>query len=233
MKFFKILTLLILCSFLWGCAVAPYASIHYSEPTTIYEISNEKKIDKPFEEVWESLVKNLSKSFFVINNIEKASRIINLSFSTDNPERYVDCWETTRTFNKGNMQKISQYEVASRSTYITGGTCGPYNNLPLTITVNRHPSLEGRVNIYIAPDGKGTIITVNTKYILSLDADGYAVAENAFGQVVLRENLPSKTPPSCSFNTKTTGNIYLNDPKSGDINIICSSKGVLKGKYWI
>lgn len=186
MKNLQKFTLLILCSFLGGCASVPQSTHDYRAPTTKYATINEMKVEQPFDEVWDKFVKNLATSFFAINNIEKASRIINVSFSTDNPERYVDCGETSRSFTKGGSTEFYRYEVASHSTYKSGGTWGPYNNLPLIFTVSRRPSLEGRANIYIAPDDKGTITTVNVRYSISLNADAYAQRENMYGTEVVR-----------------------------------------------
>ena len=222
------LWLLALSSFLWGCAAIPHSTQYYIEPTTEYEIVTEKRIDKPFEEVWDGLVENLSKSFFIINNIEKTSRIINVSFSTDRAEQYVDCGETTRTFSRGSVNETYQYEVASQSTYKEGGTGGRYNNLPYVMTVNRKPSLKGRSNIYIAPEGDGTIVTVNTKYIMTLDDDGYVVSENPYGAATRQDNLPSEKKKMCNFNTNATGKIQFYHPQKGRVEILCRSKGILE-----
>ena len=74
----KTLTL-ILILILGGCATS---SINYTPPE-ITKIDNQVTIDEDFEIVWDRLVKNLASDFFVINNIEKSSRIINVSFSTN------------------------------------------------------------------------------------------------------------------------------------------------------
>src|SRR3546814_8710634 len=68
-----------------------------SDLPTQPSLTNSRTVNAGFEETWDRLVRNLSSEFFVINNIEKASRIINVSFQTDAPERYVDCGVTHRT----------------------------------------------------------------------------------------------------------------------------------------
>ena len=88
---------------LLGCATYPTSSYVYMPPNEV-KYDNEAFVDKPFGVVWDELVEQLSKSFYVINNIEKASRIINVSFSTDTPEEYVDCGISTREYGvKSNM----------------------------------------------------------------------------------------------------------------------------------
>lgn len=223
------LLLLALSAFLWECATIPHSTQYYIEPTTEYEIVIEKRINKPFEEVWEGLVENLSKSFSITNTIEKgSSSIINLSFSTDRPEQYVDCGETTRTFSRGSVNETYQYEVASQSAYKEGGTGGRYNNLPYTMTVNRRPYLRGRSKIYIVPEGDGTIVTVNTKFIMTLDDDCYVVSENPYGAVTRQDKLPSEKSKMCNFDTNTTGKIQIYHPQNRRVDILCRSKGILE-----
>ena len=57
----------------------------YSPPLMSGTPTNEVVLPENFEVVWKRLVKNLSADFFVINNIEKASRLINISFSANQP----------------------------------------------------------------------------------------------------------------------------------------------------
>ena len=76
-----------------GCATS---SLNYSPPSTSYTIKHSVQINEDFEVVWDRLVKNLASDFFVINNIEKNSRIINVSFSASKPTDFVDCGITTR-----------------------------------------------------------------------------------------------------------------------------------------
>src|SRR3954449_382638 len=60
-------------------------------PSTLYaNQTNTKIIAKSKDQVWDSFIPALSSKFFVINNIDKASGLINVSYSGD-PEKYVDC----------------------------------------------------------------------------------------------------------------------------------------------
>src|SRR3972149_6139198 len=65
------------------------------------QVSNEIVVSRPQSEVWDILVKELSKSFYVINNIDKESRIIKVSFSSNNPSEYIDCGKAYRTYAQG------------------------------------------------------------------------------------------------------------------------------------
>ena len=107
---------------LLGCATMTSSYDYMPPKKAIYD--NESFIDRPFEVVWDELVKKISKSFYVINNIEKASRIINLSFSTDTPVEYVDCGETTREYGKTPNISTYTYSVAEPSSYKMGARGG-------------------------------------------------------------------------------------------------------------
>src|SRR3546814_8027348 len=77
-----------------GCAAQ--ADLNYRKPTQP-SLTNSRTVNAGFEETWDRLVRNLASEFFVINNIEKASRIINVTFQTDAPERYLARALTHRT----------------------------------------------------------------------------------------------------------------------------------------
>ena len=112
-----------------GCATPGTSTFDYTPPQKPTKIQNETIVSKPFETVWDSFVRELAKSFYVINNIDKQSRIINVSFSTDTPETYVDCGITTHTYSRGDERQTYKYNLASASTYKMAGV---NNQLPQT-----------------------------------------------------------------------------------------------------
>ena len=125
--------------------------------TAVKPIQNEAVINKPFSQVWDELVKGLAKSFYVINNIEKASRLINVSFSTESPQSYVNCGKSIRTYERDNERANYEYEIAASSTYkLAAGRVGQYGQYIGTLHVHRSTSLEGRVNVYVAPQKEDT-----------------------------------------------------------------------------
>ena len=185
---------------LLGCATMMTSSFDYTPPSkAIYD--NEIFVDRPFEVVWDELVKKISKSFYVINNIEKESRIINLSFSTDNPVEYVDCGESTREYGKEPNIRTYTYNVAESSSYTAGARAGGMGQFPVEYNMNREIALEGRVNIFVAPEGDGTNITVNCRYILGVSTSGEYETRNVFGQIFERGAIPLDTR-EVVFNTK-------------------------------
>lgn len=113
------------------------------------------------QDVWKSLIPKLSQTFFVINNIDQTSGLINVSYSGD-PEQFVDCGRVTsyvknargeRTYDFPGSRANQHYEVMTSSNL--------YN-------VDRTVSLEGRANLILEElSASSTRATVNIRYVLS------------------------------------------------------------------
>lgn len=126
----------------------------------------------------------LGSSFFVINNIDKESGFINVSYS-GNPEKYVDCGiidsyvenvRGKRTYRFPGSSAYKEYEIMEKGQLFFA---------------KRKMDLEGRINIIVQEVSlDSTTVTVNTKYILTKD--------------VLLSNVQNQsyhTNDSISFNT--------------------------------
>ena len=202
-----------------GCAGFSKSTIEYYPPKA-KKIVNEIIIDKPFDSVWDKLISNLSKKYFVINNVEKVSRIINVSFSSDEPENYIDCGRTSRTFmlgSEGSPERF-HYESAADSVYKTTIPNPVNNKFNIPILVRYKTALDGRTNIYVAPKGNRTAISVNTRYIFKQNV----VTQALVGGAVSQTNL------TLSFNTNQEGTRELYN--YGEIiNYKCVSKGIIEG----
>lgn len=171
--------LLIMVSVLGGCASSTQS---YSAATS-HVVENEKILNIPFSKAWDQYVAELTKSFFVINNIDKESRIINVSFSVNKPSEFIDCGVTTRTAAHPSIgTQTFTYPTADDSTYLAGvdGTNELWN-------VQRNTNLEGRANIYMAPQGNNTLLRVNARYVWSVDVTG----QSNVGQVDHSSNTVS------------------------------------------
>jgi hypothetical protein len=154
----KIITLAGAAAVLTGCASS---SIDYRPPAD-RPIANTKEVSVPFDQAWDALVRQLSSDFFVINNIDKNSRLINISFNTQKPSEFVDCGVTKRTFDNARGKRDYTYVTADSAVFsVTNGSSAAFN-------VTRKTKLEGRVNIYVAPVAAGTSIAVNTKYAVTV-----------------------------------------------------------------
>lgn len=164
----KNIYLLITIFIVTSCATTSDSSLNYLTPNSV-KIQNEKIIDKEFNELWDNLVGDLSKTFYVINNIDKQSRLLNVSFRvTNNISDYVDCGVSERKFSLASKVENTSYKVADPSSYFY--EFPTQTSLPNTqyAEIFRIPSLEGRANIYVAPSDKGTKVSINTRYTWSI-----------------------------------------------------------------
>jgi hypothetical protein len=132
----------------------------YTQPKKDYVIDNSIVVKQPKEEVWKKLIAGLSGRFFVINNMDKESGFVNLSYSGD-PSKYVDCGELYYFFENARGPREYRFAgsspTASYETMVNGMLC----------RVDRSMSLEGRINIIVQPDGDTTRVSVNVRYVLT------------------------------------------------------------------
>lgn len=225
MKYFIIIisSLLIIS----GCAIQGKNTMNYTAPTPL-QVQNEIVVPQPYTVVWDKLVKGLSRSFFVINNIDRESRIINISFSTNAPADYIDCGTNHRTYTQGEKVETYDYEVA-KSTSFKIATEHQYDpNFSYYSIMKRDTSLEGRSNIYVAPDEKDknkTLVTVNTRYIYTARVKGDIYSENWGGMANHIMTVPEQTS-NVIFNTNKPGE--LADAGGPGILLVCCGKGRLE-----
>ena len=168
-----------------GCASLGTSTMTYRAPDPV-PVENEIDVERPAGETWDRVVQGLSKSFFVINNIDKESRLINVSFSTTRPQEYITGGSVRREFKEDAEAavEVTEYDPAASSSYSLAGKWGTNQNLPSTMMMSRKCSLEGRVNIFLAPREAGTRITVNVRYVLSVAVSGKYLSKDAYGNVV-------------------------------------------------
>lgn len=216
---------IILSTLLMASCATQGVNTFSSTPAIPSPVSNEIQVAQPYSKIWDKLVRQLSKSFFVINNIDKESRIINLSFTTNSPVDYVDCGRSHRTYTVGKTVQTYDYEVAGPAAYRVAAAKQEHPAFSNYAEITRAPSLEGRTNVYLAPspnDANSTTVTVNTRYILSMNVRGHAYAEHMSGNVFDRGVVPID-PFVISFNTNAP-----TTEKTGNETLTCSAKGKLE-----
>ena len=129
-----------------GCISGSY------EPPT-YKSSKEKYqtvINVPYDKVWSQLIQYTAQTFFAIDNYEKASGLITLSFGVSTPEKFITGghWEY-RDLRPAKQIDFSGDYVKFASMYNRG-------------------ELSGRMNIVVTEMNKGkTKIRVNARYIFN------------------------------------------------------------------
>ena len=152
----KIIMLFILLTLLSSCA----GKLEYTRPLGKPMLNNSIVFNMGKDQLWKQLVPELGKKFFVINNLDKDSGIINLSYSGD-PQKYVDCGYINsyvknargeRTYYFPASKAFQEYEIMQNGLYF----------------VSRKMNLEGRINIIVEEiNSNKSRVTVNTKYILT------------------------------------------------------------------
>jgi len=146
--------------FLSACA----GKFQYYPPDTEPPSQNSIVIDLSKDELWNKAIPALAKGFFVINNLDKDSGIINVSYS-GNPEKYVDCGQVesyvknargARTYKFSASSAQQSYEVMDMK-YGAG-----------LLFFSRKMDLEGRINIIVEEfTAKRSRVTINAKYVLT------------------------------------------------------------------
>lgn len=139
MKIVALLSLLVLA----GCAVV---NPKYTAPRDRGYLKDKTfEINKSFDEVWKSLVEYVPRKFFTIEESDKNSGVLTLSFGSNRPERYVDCGEI-------NIE-------------------GSKNKRPFLDAAKATGSVEllGTVNLLVkSVDGGKINVTAGTHYILNI-----------------------------------------------------------------
>jgi hypothetical protein len=210
-----------------GCTAAGTSGFQNTTPEPV-RVESRVVVDDPFDAVWDRLVGQLSSSSYVIENADKASQTIDLSFSTDHPEEYADCGTAFRTYTRDAIHEEFRYQIAESTSYKVAGTSGAPDNLPMTQHMTHGTSLEGRVNIRVAPEGAGTLVAVNCEYLLTITTSGMYTVENVFGAVIQQgEILPSTN--SIDFTTAQPGTeIFTVDAQA--TTVTCQSTGRLESE---
>jgi len=147
------------------CVVAVLVSVgcgtqQYNAPSAsvVKPDANSVTINKPFEQVWSHTIPQIGKSFFVINNIDKSSGILNISYNGD-PQTYVDCG----TFHSKVGSQEQDTPVAAAHAQWTGPSGGI-----LPARYSQTVTLDGRMNIVFERlSDTQTKVTVNSRYVIT------------------------------------------------------------------
>jgi hypothetical protein len=171
----KVILSIISILFLTGCA----GSVNYTKPVNTAKKDNSIIINKPIDVVWKNAVPELGKQFFVINNLDKSSGLINISYTGD-PEKYIDCGHIRTSVT--NLRGTRNYDFpASRANQyyeIMNNAGGLYQ-------IQRSMSLDGRMNLVFEELSKGqTRVTANTKYVVTKNFRAQEAGGNRGGNSV-------------------------------------------------
>lgn len=155
----------------FGCASGNFTYIPSNQPAFV---KNSIDVDKSKDSTWNQLIAGLSSGFFVINNMDRESGFLNLSYAGD-PEKYVDGGELNYTMSNLRGERTYRFPASRASAQyeamVGSNLCGFLRQL----------DLDGRINILLSELAPSrTRITVNIRYILTLKVTGQSVT----GQIV-------------------------------------------------
>ena len=149
---------LLVSAALAGCASG---NTSYNQPAVHVSSENAKTVESPRETVWNASVPELGKQYFVINNLDKSSGLINVSYAGD-PEKYVDCGQITSYVKNARGERTYQFPGSSAQENYE------MMDQNALFQVQRKMNLEGRVNLIFEEIGPNqTLVTANTLYVLT------------------------------------------------------------------
>lgn len=141
--------------------------------------SNSIIVNATKEQVWAKAIPVLGKTFFVINNLDKPSGLINVSYSGD-PEKYVD-GGVINSYVTGPRGDFRASFPASRASMTYNAMTEMSNGVNAYSTIQRTLALEGRANIIVEDDAPGkTKVTVNVRYILTKSGSIFVMGNPPF-----------------------------------------------------
>ena len=140
-----------------GCAIS---HVNYLPPEPTKQTAATITVKKSADDIWQSAISTLGSNFFVINNLEKDSGFINVSYSAD-PEKYCDCGVYNTDYSFQLTEKLTFQGAKSRQDY---WTVIPWPDRRC-VKNRRTMALDGRINILIKDRSASECdILVNSRY---------------------------------------------------------------------
>jgi len=203
----KIIASLLAIAFISGCA-GKFSEVRLNTATS--PSANYRVIDKPREAVWDASVPELGKQFFVVNNLDESSGLINISYSGD-PEKFIDCGNITSHVK--NTQGEHTYDFPGAKAQATYEMM----NGDVLFHIDRKMSVEGRVNLVFEEiNPNQTKVTAKTFYVVQKDVTARR-ADSNFSQ---------SWSDSISFDTR--GSSTLPNDGNSTAGTVCTANGELE-----
>lgn len=138
----------------------------YSPPSDKNSIpSHERVIQVPFDQAWSGLIEAVGKSFFAIDNFEKESGLLTLSFSTRPFSQAVDGGHLWVKFDDSETVAGRAFWLGVRQRATKIDFDGNYADW-----VEQYLSgdMHGRMNIVLRKQSESTTrITINTRFVIT------------------------------------------------------------------
>ena len=127
------------------CVAACAGKVDYIRPTASVSPSfNVKTVERSRDAVWNASVPELGKQFFVINNLDKSSGLMNISYTGD-PERYIDCGRITSYVKNARGERTYDFAGAkAQQTAYSAAFGHPVHGDPATCSTMIRPGQSER-----------------------------------------------------------------------------------------
>lgn len=199
---------LFLCAMLVGCVSKIDSTISMPQD---YEDNNTHTLDAKYDQVWKATVDAVGHSFFVIENVQKDSGIITLSFSANTPKDFIDCGKIVETGKLHGREYNNSYDGAESNTM---RIFTPQDG-SLPFQAIRTLTLSGKMNVLVKKVTEvSTSITINTRYVVELTYTGSQPVQIGY-HVIYR---PVSMSTAMNFTNKEAGSF------SGHSGLVCKSK---------
>lgn len=140
------------------------------------------------ESAWLATIKYLSTSFFTLDQVLKDSSLVNLSFTVNDPPRYIECGRITSWVKNLRGRRDYSFEAASAHEQ--------YETWPLK-AIERTITLAGKINVFLSKETGGVRVSVTTKY----EVQKYVTATAPFNY----EHPPQHLSSTLTFKTGENG----------------------------
>lgn len=181
---------LIGASLLLGCA-AVTGGLRYAPPEPRVDQQNSRTFDAETDAVWRALIAHVGDTFFVIDNMEKDSYFLNLSFSAKDPTEHIDCGHVTSNVANARGPRTYSFPAASASQEYEATNGGHL------YFISRQITLSGKVNVLLTSVSPSqTQMKVTTRYV---------VRKTAVQRTPMDIDPPQNLDATVSFSTGETG----------------------------
>ena len=209
-----------------ACATVGTSELRYHEPRPTASSPRDMVVKASLHRTWDLLIDRLRLSFFDIESVDKANRTIDVAFSTDRPEQYIDCGTIDRTFQYANESQSYTYPLASSSSFKVATTYGKVQKLLLIGHYDRNTSLETVTTLSVMPSKKHTRVGLDSHYLFTSRLSGEQHYLNAAGKVIKRYQV-AELQSNIAFKTWEPGSAQWKGPQR-TYQVHCYATGKLE-----
>lgn len=211
-----------------ACATVGTSELRYHEPRPTESPPRDMVVKASLHRTWDLLIDRLRLSFFDIKSVDKANRTIDVVFSTDRPEKYIDCGTIDRTFQHAKESQSYTYPLASSNSFKVATTYGKIQKLPLIGHYDRNTSLETVTTLSVMPSKKHALVSLDSHYLFTSRLSGEQYYLNALGKVIKRHQV-AELQSSIAFKTREPGWAQWKGPQR-TYQVQCYSTGRLENE---